>query len=30
MVSHEEELGKRFDRVLRLEDVAVSERRAVA
>jgi len=30
MVSHEEELGKRFDRVLRLDDIAVSERRAVA
>jgi putative ABC transport system ATP-binding protein len=30
MVSHEEELGKRFDRVLRLEDIAVAERRAAA
>jgi len=30
MVSHEEELGTRFDRVLRLEDIAQSERRAVA
>jgi putative ABC transport system ATP-binding protein len=30
MVSHEEELGKHFDRVLRLEDIAVSERRAAA
>jgi putative ABC transport system ATP-binding protein len=30
MVSHEEELGARFDRVLRLEDIAVSERRAAA
>jgi putative ABC transport system ATP-binding protein len=30
MVSHEEELGARFDRVLRLEDIAVAERRAAA
>jgi putative ABC transport system ATP-binding protein len=30
MVSHEEELGKRFDRVLRLDDIAVGERRAAA
>jgi putative ABC transport system ATP-binding protein len=30
MVSHEEELGARFDRVLRLEDIAVSERKAAA
>ncbi len=30
MVSHEEELGTRFDRVLRLEDIAVTERRAAA
>jgi putative ABC transport system ATP-binding protein len=30
MVSHEEELGSRFDRVLRLDEIAVSERRAVA
>ncbi len=30
MVSHEEELGARFDRVLRLEDIAVGERRAAA
>ncbi len=30
MVSHEEELGKRFDRVLRLEDIALSERRSAA
>jgi putative ABC transport system ATP-binding protein len=30
MVSHEEELGKRFDRVLRLEEIAVSERGAAA
>jgi putative ABC transport system ATP-binding protein len=30
MVSHEEELGKRFDRVLRLDDIAVAERRAGA
>jgi putative ABC transport system ATP-binding protein len=30
MVSHEEELGKHFDRVLRLEDIAVGERRAAA
>jgi putative ABC transport system ATP-binding protein len=30
MVSHEEELGKHFDRVLRLEDIAVGERRSAA
>ncbi|HEX9881781.1 MAG TPA: ATP-binding cassette domain-containing protein [Hyphomicrobium sp.] len=30
MVSHEEELGTRFDRVLRLEDIAVAERKAAA
>jgi putative ABC transport system ATP-binding protein len=30
MVSHEEELGKHFDRVLRLDDIAVAERRAAA
>jgi putative ABC transport system ATP-binding protein len=30
MVSHEEELGARFDRVLRLDDIAVGERRAAA
>lgn len=30
MVSHEEELGQHFDRVLRLEDIAVTERRAAA
>ena len=30
MVSHEEQLGSRFDRVLRLEEIAVSERRAAA
>jgi putative ABC transport system ATP-binding protein len=30
MVSHEEELGARFDRVLRLDDIALSERRAAA
>jgi putative ABC transport system ATP-binding protein len=30
MVSHEEELGSRFDRVLRLEEIAVTERRAAA
>jgi putative ABC transport system ATP-binding protein len=30
MVSHEEELGKRFDRVLRLEEIATSERRSAA
>jgi putative ABC transport system ATP-binding protein len=30
MVSHEESLGERFDRVLRLEDVAVGERSAAA
>ena len=30
MVSHEEELGARFDRVLRLEDIAVAERSAAA
>lgn len=30
MVSHEEELGKRFDRVLRLEEIAVAERSAAA
>jgi putative ABC transport system ATP-binding protein len=30
MVSHEEQLGARFDRVLRLEDIAVAERRAAA
>jgi putative ABC transport system ATP-binding protein len=28
MVSHEEQLGERFDRVIRLDDVATSERRA--
>jgi putative ABC transport system ATP-binding protein len=28
MVSHEEELGARFDRVLRLDDIALSERSA--
>ena len=28
MVSHEEELGERFDRVLRLDDIAVGGRRA--
>jgi putative ABC transport system ATP-binding protein len=30
MVSHEQELGSRFDRVLRLKDIAVAERRAAA
>ncbi len=30
MVSHEEDLGNRFDRVLRLDDIAVGERRAAA
>lgn len=30
MVSHEEELGDRFDRVLRLDDIAVGERRSAA
>ncbi len=30
MVSHEEELGKRFDRVVRLDEIATSERRAAA
>jgi len=30
MVSHDEELGARFDHVLRLEDIAVAERRAAA
>jgi len=30
MVSHEEELGKRFDRVLRLDEIAVSQRSAAA
>ncbi|MFN3624295.1 MAG: ABC transporter ATP-binding protein [Hyphomicrobium sp.] len=30
MVSHEEELGKRFDRVLRLDEIAVAERSAAA
>lgn len=30
MVSHEEELGKRFDRVARLDEIATSERRAAA
>jgi putative ABC transport system ATP-binding protein len=30
MVSHEEELGKRFDRVVRLHEIATSERRAAA
>jgi putative ABC transport system ATP-binding protein len=30
MVSHEEELGTRFDRVLRLEDIAIAERKAAA
>jgi putative ABC transport system ATP-binding protein len=28
MVSHEEQLGERFDRVIRLDDIATSERRA--
>jgi putative ABC transport system ATP-binding protein len=30
MVSHEEQLGSRFDRVLRLDEIAVSERSAAA
>lgn len=30
MVSHEEELGARFDRVLRLDEIAVSQRSAAA
>jgi putative ABC transport system ATP-binding protein len=30
MVSHEEQLGSRFDRVLRLDDIAVAERRTAA
>jgi putative ABC transport system ATP-binding protein len=30
MVSHEEELGSRFDRVLRLDDIAVASRRSNA
>ena len=30
MVSHEEQLGSRFDRTLRLDDIAVSERSAAA
>ena len=30
MVSHEEELGEHFDRVLRLDEIAVSERSAAA
>jgi putative ABC transport system ATP-binding protein len=30
MVSHEEELGKRFDRVVRLDEIATAERRAAA
>jgi putative ABC transport system ATP-binding protein len=30
MVSHEEELGKRFDRVVRLDEIAVSQRSAAA
>jgi putative ABC transport system ATP-binding protein len=30
MVSHEEELGRRFDRVVRLDEIATSERRAAA
>jgi len=30
MVSHEQELGSLFDRVLRLDEIAVSERRAAA
>jgi putative ABC transport system ATP-binding protein len=30
MVSHEEELGTRFDRVLRLDEIAVSQRSAAA
>jgi putative ABC transport system ATP-binding protein len=30
MVSHEEELGSRFDRVLRLDEIAVSQRSAAA
>jgi putative ABC transport system ATP-binding protein len=30
MVSHEEQLGSRFDRVLRLDEIAVAERRVAA
>jgi predicted ABC-type transport system involved in lysophospholipase L1 biosynthesis ATPase subunit len=30
MVSHDESLGTRFDRVLRLDDIAVTDRRAAA
>jgi putative ABC transport system ATP-binding protein len=30
MVSHEEELGSLFDRVLRLDEIAVGERRTAA
>ena len=30
LVSHEEQLGSRFDRVLRLDEIAVAERRAAA
>jgi putative ABC transport system ATP-binding protein len=30
IVSHEEELGKRFDRVVRLDEIATAERRAAA
>jgi hypothetical protein len=30
MVSHEEQLATRFDRVLRLDEIAVSERSAAA
>src|SRR5436190_684308 len=30
MVSHEEELGKRFDRVVRLDEIATAERSAAA
>jgi putative ABC transport system ATP-binding protein len=30
MVSHEEDLGKRFDRVVRLDEIATAERRAAA
>src|SRR5215813_4313594 len=30
MVSHEEEIGKRFDRVVRLDEIATADRRAAA
>jgi putative ABC transport system ATP-binding protein len=30
MVSHDESLGARFDRVLRLDEIAIAERRAAS